>query len=144
MQNVYVGIENADLSGHALRWAIELVESIGEPARVHAVHVARSAPAGFLGLPAHVPASLEEERREAAERELQRLVRDATGTTSIEVDALVADGDPAEVLLDLARDGDLLVLGSTSKGRIPRVVLGSTSQRCVAAGEVPVAIIPPV
>lgn len=143
MQNVYVGIENADISGHALRWAIDLVESIGKPAQVHAVHVARPAPSGFLGLPSHVPGSLEEERRDAAERELQRLVMDATGTTSIEVDALVAHGEPSEVLLDLARDADLLVLGATSKGRIPRVVLGSTSQRCVAAGEVPVAIIPP-
>lgn len=143
MRTVYVGVEDAEQSAHALRWAVDLVGAIGEEARVHAVHVVRTAPSGFLGLPSHVPSSLEEQRREEAERELEALVRDVAHPTSVQLDAQVVEGDPAQVLLDLAEDGDLLVLGASTKGTMSNVVLGSTSQRCVASGSVPVAIIPP-
>lgn len=142
MQRVYVGIENAEASAHALRWAVELVEAIGEPARVHAVHVVRTAPEGLFGVPSHMPPELEAEHREKAEIELEGLVLDVKAGTSVTVDARVVEGDPADVLLHLAQDADLLVLGATRKGRLSQVVLGSTSTRCVTAGQVPVAIIP--
>lgn len=142
MQRVYVGIEDAEESAHALRWAIELVEAVGEPARVHAIHVLRGAPQGFLGVPSHVPPALEEEHRGKAEDELEQLVRDVMSGTSVNVDARVVEGNPAGVLLDLAQDADLLVLGATRKGRLHQIVLGSTSTQCVTAGVVPVAIIP--
>lgn len=143
MRTVYVGVEDAENSGPALRWAVDLVDAIGEEARVHAVHVVRTAPGGFLGLPSHVPPSLDEQRREEAERELDALVQDVAHPSLVEIDAQVTEGDPAAVLLDLAKDADLLVLGASTKGRVSGVVLGSTGQRCVTAGVVPVAIIPP-
>lgn len=143
MRSVYVGIENAEESGQALRWALDLVDAIGEGARVHAVHVVPTARAGFLGLPSHVPPSFDEVRREEAERELGALVRDVAHPSEVEVDARVVEGDPAAVLLELAMHADLLVLGTSTKGPVSSVVLGSTSQRCVAAGVVPIAIIPP-
>lgn len=142
MREILVGIESAEQSGHALRWAIELAGSVSEPGRVRAVHVVPAVRAAPLGLPPHVPPSLDEERRESAEQDLGELVRGTASRSSIEVNAQVLEGDPAETLLDLAGDADLLVLGATAKGRIARVVLGSTSLKCVAAGTVPVAIIP--
>lgn len=55
MQTVYVGIEDAEASGHALRWAVERDEAVGEQAPVHVVHVVRTAPQQFFGLPSHGP-----------------------------------------------------------------------------------------
>lgn len=142
MRETLVGIESAQQSGHALRWAIELAESMSEPGRVRAVHVLPDARAAALGLPPHVPPAVDEERRASAEQNLGELVRGTASRSSVEVDGQVFEGDPAETLLDLAEDADLLVLGATTKGRIAGVILGSTSRKCVAAGAVPVAIIP--
>lgn len=142
MREILVGIESAEQSRQALRWAIELAGSVSEPGQVRAVHVVPAARAGPLGLPPHVPPSLDEERRESAEQDLRELVRGTASRSSIEVYEQVLEGDPAGTLLDLAEDADLLVLGATAKGRIAGVILGSTSLKCVAAGTVPVAIIP--
>lgn len=58
------------------------------------------------------------------------------------VTARLVDGDPAEVLLDLARDADLLVLGSSHLGTVPGAVVGSVAQRCIADAAAPVVIVP--
>lgn len=142
MEEILVGIETAEQSGHALRWAIRLAESLGGTTRVHAVHVLRAPPASALGLPSHIPPSLEEERQTAAEEALDELVGQSATGSAIEIDGQVIEGNPAQILLELAKDTDLLVLGATDKGRLGGVVLGSTSLRCVTEGTVPVAIIP--
>lgn len=142
MHEIVVGIENTEQSAHALRWAIQLADSLGGTTRIHAVHVLRAPPAGALGLPSHIPSSLDEERRTAAEDALDELVRQSATGSAIEIDGQVIEGNPARTLLELAQDADLLVLGATDKGRLTGVVLGSTSLRCVTEGTVPVAIIP--
>jgi nucleotide-binding universal stress UspA family protein len=47
-----------------------------------------------------------------------------------------------EMLVDLAADAQLLVVGSRGRGRVAGMVLGSTSSYCAHHSRVPVAIVP--
>jgi nucleotide-binding universal stress UspA family protein len=67
------------------------------------------------------------------EIEVQALVARAR-RVGIDATFLVWHGDPAEVILEAAEaeDADLLVMGSHGRGRLGRLVLGSTSTRVSA------------
>jgi nucleotide-binding universal stress UspA family protein len=54
----------------------------------------------------------------------------------------VVFGTATEVLLDSARDADLLVLGSHGHGRVFHAVLGSVAEACVRGGVCPVVVVP--
>jgi nucleotide-binding universal stress UspA family protein len=80
------------------------------------------------------------ERRLRALRELQAVLQDLDGGMPAEAEAFV--GDPAEVLVDLSRTVDLLVLGSRGYGPLRAVLLGSISQRVTAEAQCPVSVLP--
>jgi nucleotide-binding universal stress UspA family protein len=56
----------------------------------------------------------------------------------------VIEGDPAEMLAALARDADLLVLGSHGRGHHPirRTLLGSVAEGCLRRSATPVVVVP--
>lgn len=139
-----MGIESREASAHALRWAVRLAAWLRTDAVIDAVHVVKPAPSAGFGLPPHSPQSMDQERRSQAEAELDRLIRDVSGGVSVTVERSVLFGEPAETLLDVVDGHDLLVLGATELGPLSGLVLGSVSQKCLSAGTVPVAIIPPV
>jgi nucleotide-binding universal stress UspA family protein len=80
------------------------------------------------------------EHRLRALGELQRLVQELGGGVRVETEAFV--GDPAEVLVDISRSVDLLVLGSRGYGPLRAVLLGSVSQRVTAEAQCPVSVLP--
>lgn len=51
-------------------------------------------------------------------------------------------GHPVDVLIEAARDSDLLVLGSHGRGQLATTLLGSVSEACVRRGTTPVLIVP--
>jgi nucleotide-binding universal stress UspA family protein len=59
--------------------------------------------------------------------------------TTVAVEPTPAEGPPAEVLVDAARDADLLVVGSRGLG-LTELLLGSVSQHCVQHAPCPVVI----
>jgi len=52
------------------------------------------------------------------------------------------DGDPASVLLERARECDLMVIGRRGRGRLTGLLLGSVSQKLAALSPVPIVIVP--
>ena len=52
-------------------------------------------------------------------------------------------GDPRAVLMEEARDSDLLVVGSRGRGGVVGLLLGSVSQRCIETAVCPVVVVPP-
>ena len=83
---------------------------------------------------------VEGEQRVLAEKELRRVVSELPGDVPVEVDAFV--GDPAETLIDLSAQLDLLVCGSRGYGPVRAVLLGSVSRRVVAGARCPVIVLP--
>lgn len=51
-------------------------------------------------------------------------------------------GHAVDVLIEAARDADLLVLGSHGRGQLATTLLGSVSEACVRRGTTPVLIVP--
>ena len=60
---------------------------------------------------------------------------------SVTVQAL--SGLPAEVLLDVAKDADMIVLGSRGAGGFAQLLMGSVSAQVAHHAHCPVVIIPP-
>jgi nucleotide-binding universal stress UspA family protein len=77
----------------------------------------------------------------AAEAALAKTVA-AVQTPGVELEARVAEGNPADVLIDASRDADLVVVGSRGRGGVVGLLLGSVSQRCVERAHCPVVVVP--
>jgi len=55
---------------------------------------------------------------------------------------VVEDRNPAEALLELSADADLLVVGSRGRGGFTSLLLGSVSHQVVLHARCPVVVIP--
>ena len=72
---------------------------------------------------------------------LQKTVSEVLGDSpSVTVDARVAEGNAAKVLIDLSGSADLLVVGSRGYGGFTGLLLGSVSQQVVAHAQCSVVV----
>lgn len=139
---IVVGIDGSPESAAALRWA--LLEAGLRDATVVAVHAWIFVPPGAIGEPGVVPiaaTNLMDDlnlQREASEAALGEALGD-TGET--EVERVVTEGRPGDVLVDAARDADLVVVGSRGRGGFKGALLGSVSQHVVQHAPCPVVIV---
>ncbi|WP_067901390.1 universal stress protein [Nocardia vaccinii] len=133
---IVVGVDGSDSSKIALRWAAAQAHSTGSKLQVAQVWqqpVTYGAPVPFPDV----------DLVELAREELQGTVAEVLGPDpDVPVVTRILEGQPAEVLLDLARDADLLVVGSHGRGAFARMLLGSVSQHCVQHASCPVVVVP--
>ena len=90
-----------------------------------------------------VAADPESERQRATgmlDREIQAVP--AYERSGVPIAAEAVQGRPADVLTAVARDADLLVLGSHGHSRVWHTVLGSVSEECIRMAACPVLVIP--
>jgi nucleotide-binding universal stress UspA family protein len=68
--------------------------------------------------------------------------RNATHESApVEIRPRVVEGNPAQALLDTAKDADLLVVGSRGHGGFTEALLGSVSQHVVHHAPCPVVVV---
>jgi nucleotide-binding universal stress UspA family protein len=80
--------------------------------------------------------------REGAETVVQEAVAAAKELQStIECDGKAVQGQPAEVLLQQARDADLIVVGNRGHGGFASLLLGSVSHQVVQHAPCPVTVV---
>jgi nucleotide-binding universal stress UspA family protein len=138
---IVVAVDGSSSSRTALDWAVRQAELTG--AILEAVIVWRyPASAGTYGW---APVSMQDQDtdfRELAEKTLTDAINAAVDPASdIIVRPRVAQGNPAQVLLDVAKDADLLVVGSRGHGGLAGALLGSVSQHCVHHARCPVVVV---
>lgn len=80
--------------------------------------------------------------REAAET----AARNATATVNektadLVVETVVKEGQAADILVEAAKDADLLVVGSRGLGGFKGLLLGSVSQQCAHYADCPLVIV---
>jgi nucleotide-binding universal stress UspA family protein/CBS domain-containing protein len=140
---VGLGFDASPTAARAVRLAAELAERHGaelrilavvEPAVVGELEVAGEALDVLSGR--GISDRRADRLRAAAEAELERL----GGRRRAVID--VAHGDPAELLVGLSHEVDLLVVGSRGYGPLRRVLLGSVSTKVTRGAACPVAITP--
>jgi nucleotide-binding universal stress UspA family protein len=142
MSTIVVGVDGSPSSIAALRWA--LGEAAVRNAEVRAVqawsHPFLTSPLGVVepALDAEALAAIAGAARERLEA---ALVEAGASESGIEVEALVKEGAPAPVLLEAARDAELLVVGSRGLGGFAGLLLGSVGRHCVEHASCPVVIL---
>lgn len=137
---IVVGVDGSEPAKRALRWAIEEARLRGAKlAAVTAWHV----PGYSYGAPGFVPilaTSVDVAIREAAEAIANEAVEQARAA-GLDAEAIITNGQAADVLLESAERASLLVVGSRGHGGFAGLLLGSVGQQCAHHASCPVAII---
>jgi nucleotide-binding universal stress UspA family protein len=139
---IVVGVDGSDRSRQALRWAVAeaklrkdkvLAVHAWEPPILPAVDIppAPDPPVYLPELIAHV--------QEGAEALVERVTAEFRNE-GVEVEPLAIEGAPAPVLVEVAEDADLLVVGSRGRGGLTGLLLGSISQQVAQHAPCPVVI----
>lgn len=129
LRRVDVGIDGGRDASAALALAVRLAHA--NDARLRLVAVAE-----------HDEAARETDRREA-ERLSRRLEHETDAIAGISVETELREGVADQIIIDLAHDADLLVLGSRAAyGNAGRVVIGDLAARILGAAPCPVLVVP--
>lgn len=144
MRKIVVGVDGSGHSRRALRWAIDEARTRGAVLEVvHAYVPPESLYAPYSHLEwQEISARLEKDARADAERLLDDVIAEQVAP-DVEVHRTIqATRQPARLLISLARDADLLVVGSRGRGGFAGLLLGSVSQQCVHHAPCPVVVVP--
>ncbi|HEY3507276.1 MAG TPA: universal stress protein [Actinocatenispora sp.] len=138
---VVVGVDGSRAGGPALAWAARFAAERRRPLRVVFVY-----PYPALAVSV-APESLppEQEWRPAFERIVDDAVLQARQEAGgpLEVTGHLAEGTPAEVLVEEADRAGLVVVGSRGHGGFRGLVVGSVSVQVAAHATSPVVVVPP-
>jgi len=142
MSGIIVGVEGSGHSRRALDWAIHEAAIRHAPLTVLTVHqVMRTFWAGSMIYPEDT--ELAENARKMAQDEtdeaLGKLAEDARPP---EVTVLGVPGFPAEAILAVAKDADMIVVGSRGAGGFAGLLMGSVASQVTHHAHCPVVIIP--
>jgi nucleotide-binding universal stress UspA family protein len=139
VERVVVGVDGSESSLRALHWAARDAELRGA---VLEVVTAWTFPehAAPLGLIVRVPwpEDLMAQAREALDTLIER---ELPGRDKARVHAQVIRGSAAAVLLEAARDADLLVVGNRGRGAFADLLLGSVGEHCARHAVCPVVVV---
>jgi nucleotide-binding universal stress UspA family protein len=138
VERVIVGVDGSEGARAALRWAAEEAERWGVP--LVAVWAWEFSP---LIIATDVPTGIGALSETVASRLREVLVAELGEDRADRVEALVVEDTPVRALLDTARPGDLLVVGSRGLGGFKGLVLGSVSQQVVHHAPCPVTVVHP-
>jgi len=135
LKRILVGVDGSENALRAVEFAGTLAKGFGSEVTLVLVitpsdHDLLSGKATYM----EKGAKLGGERMKAAERLLGKL--------EVKYRSDVELGHPAEQLLKLAEDHDLLVVGTRGLSPFKEALIGSTSHRLVQGGKVPVLVVP--
>jgi nucleotide-binding universal stress UspA family protein len=136
---IVAGVDGSPPSVNALRWAIRQAALTGST--LDAV-IAWEFPiaAGGMGW-APVSGIDSTDYCELAAKALSSAVDEVSPPPGVTVHQLVVEGNPAQVLLDAAKDADLLVVGNRGHGGFADALIGSVSVRCLHHAICPVVVV---
>ncbi|MEX2324165.1 MAG: universal stress protein [Nitriliruptoraceae bacterium] len=152
MKRIVVGIDGSDNAVRALTWAAD--EAALHGAVLQVAHVYEHQPAWMAyaygeGMSAAQVDAVREsiqasahEAEEHARAVVDRVMSEAEIADTVKTESVVVEGSrPAEELVRLSQDADLLVVGSRGRGGFAGLLLGSVSQQCATHAACPVVII---
>jgi nucleotide-binding universal stress UspA family protein len=135
--HIVVGVDGSTGSRHALQWAIDEARVRG--AKVTVVHT-WFVPAA-VGLP-YAPLPPSDWDFVANAQSLVQACIDDVDANGVSIEQLVVCGPAALMLMEAAKEADLLVVGSRGRGGFAGLLLGSVSQQVVQHATTPVAVVP--
>lgn len=138
---IVAGLDDSAHAAEVLRFALHEADIRGT--RLRAVHAWTGAPVVPMAGPGMIPAVPAEEVQAAATKRLEELVSKVAAKRAEQVERVVAAGPAGEVILDNARDAELIVVGTHARGPVGELMLGSVSHYVARHSRSPVVIVPP-
>lgn len=135
---IVVGVDGSPPSVAALRWAVHHAEATG--GSLDAV-IAWEFPV-VVGSFGWTTAPFDDvDYAELAAKALSAAVAEVSPPPGLTVHEVVREGNAARVLLDAAKDADLLVVGNRGHGGFADALVGSVSVRCLHHAPCPIVIV---
>jgi nucleotide-binding universal stress UspA family protein len=143
--SIVVAVDGSSHADRAVAWAAEEARVTRRPlAIVHVEKVLGSQERGWLAQAGISLAQVTQEIRADSEELLHRARTAATiAAPGAEIDAVRRVGDPREVLLRLAEQASMIVLGSRGRGPVSSLLLGSVSVAVSRHATCPVLVVRP-
>ena len=137
-EGVVVGVDGSPLSDHALVFAAEEADRLGQP--LIAVNAwPNPVVYGYdLAFPVEYVEDLTEIGNETLTHSLDRVMG---AHPNVRVRRIVTEGDPVTVLSEVAEDAALVVVGSHGRGAMARFLLGSVSHGVLARLAAPTVVV---
>lgn len=143
--SVVVGVDGSRDAEEAVVWAAR--EAGLQDRRLLLVHVAEALGAqerAWFAAAGIAPAELGQQRVQVGQELLERARVVALGESpGAEIDIISRSGDPREVLLGLASDAAMVVVGSRGRGPVASLLLGSVSISVSRRAACPVLVVRP-
>ena len=142
---IVVGLDGSDRSRAALVAAVDEAGRRG----AEVVAVAAYQPVDYWADPSNLPFPSSDEIRADVLRGAQAMVREVLATTGRpgvpvpHVRIEVMHGAAADLLVEVAEQADLLVVGSRGRGALRGLLLGSVALHCVLHATCPVMVVHP-
>jgi len=136
---IVVGVDGSKCSHSALRFALNEARIRHTKLRIVVVwHVPLAAyGAGWAPPPPHLAEDSEAAASEVLAEALQLVMEDG----GVEIEQVVREGQPTDVLVEESAEAEMLVLGSRGRGGFRELMLGSVSQQCAHHARCPVTIV---
>lgn len=138
---ILVGVDESDMSKHAVQRALQLAEQLDAELEVaHAAYIPATVLAAMGGVPLNMEDIVAGQRRS-----VWAGLEPVLGEATVSVSRVDLDGYPPDALTDYAEKSgaDLLVVGTRGRGPIASMVLGSTSHRIVNNAPCDVLVVRP-
>ena len=134
VRRIVVGVDGSPSSNAALLWAADEAAPTGS--RLKLFHTWEwMTSAGWSMIPTDF------DPRHDAQTVLDRAIAPVLAThPDLEISAVVAEGQAAEVLANASTGAELLVVGSRGHGEVSGMLLGSVSDYCVTHAHCPVLV----
>jgi nucleotide-binding universal stress UspA family protein len=136
---IIVGVDGSPPSVAALRWAVHHAELTGGSIDAIIAWEFSLVASGFGWAPNQ--AFDDTSYCELATKTLNAAVGDVNPPPAIVVNQMVLEGNPAKVLLNTAKDADLLVVGNRGHGAFVDALIGAVSVRCLHHATCPVVVV---
>ena len=138
MQRIVVGVDGSDPSLHALGFAADLLAHT-EDAELIVVFVRYA----YLFLPPHVAEDIYVDFLDEAEREVRDRVQTILMDRELRWKVIVREGEPAEVLCEVAAEtgASVVVAGRRGWSPVRELLLGSVSNRLAHRSSCPVVLV---
>jgi len=145
LRSILLPTDFSECAEGALSYATDLARQAG--ARLICLHVVEPLvpPVGYGPITEPLPAiDVSGQLEEAAHRELPRLAQ-REECAGLEVEDLVAHGEPASEIVRAAREHgvDLIVISSHGRTGLGRILFGSTAESVVRHAHCPVLVVKP-
>ncbi|TMC00181.1 MAG: universal stress protein [Chloroflexi bacterium] len=139
-KKIVVGVDGSDAGKSAVEWTARMAKTLhSQVVAVYALDLPVALPDPYA-----IPFYLDDKWRAGLQSDFENKWCRPLKTAGVRYRAMVHDGRPASVLIDVAEHekADLIVVGRRGRGEVAELLLGSVSHEVALHSRRPVVLVP--